>query len=33
MMKKIRKAKVKQALRQGNEEIPTFKKTDTWDWN
>ena len=33
MKKKIRKAKVKQALRQGNEEIPTFKKTDTWDWN
>ena len=29
--KRIRKAKEKQALRK-DKEIPTFKKTDKWDW-
>lgn len=30
--KKGRKAKIKDAMRN-KREIPTFKNTDTWDWN
>ena len=33
MKKKVRKAKVKQALVTGKEEVPAFKKSDEWNWS
>ena len=33
ILKKSRKAKERQALRQDKEIIPEFPKTDVWDWN
>lgn len=32
LRRRMRRAKEKQAMRDGKEAIPKFKRTDQWDW-